>query len=1546
MLRSLKKRRRRLLTEQLETRQLLAGPHAPAAGEIGSTAVAHDDPGIVAWATAVDSYTPGSDVTTDFQTPNEALGPVTAGAPTTVSLGRGGQITFRFDAPIRDGLGADFAVFENSFSDTFLELGYVEVSSDGVNFFRFDSDSRTPAAVDAFGAVDPTDVHNLAGKYRQGFGTPFDLEELDGRSTLLDITHVTHVRLIDVVGDGSAFDAGGRVIYDPFPTAGSAGMDVDAVGVIHQAESGREVIGFEDVGAALNPQTAFSGPDPNGTTSTGQFNDVVVLGNFQSETLSFNNAYSNNFGSWNGWAYSNATDTTTAGFTNQFSAFAGQGASGSATFAVGFPDLSGFYDLPTISRDVDDSRLLDSLMVTNTTYAALSMRDGDQFAKKFGGASGNDEDFLLLTIDGKDAAGTSVGTVDFCLADYRFADNTMDYIVDRWVEVDLSSIAKARSLEFTISSSDVGPFGVNTPAFFAIDDIAFSTPKLPLDIDDRTVSEADGATATIARISRADNDTSAAIGVSISAVDPTIAIVPGQVSIGVGQRYVEFPIGVVDDELFGVDKVVTIEASADGLLTSSKSLVIQENDSRALSLVASENIVAEGSSIDVTVSRNDANLSSSLTVQVTTPDGDLISSDSTVTIDSGQASKTFTITAIDDGIDRPDRQVAVSVNAVGYTDGQTEFTVTDDDVPTVTIQFGGGALDESIGPPNIGFEDVGAKLAPQSFFNGSDFSGGFESQNLLFNNDYNPDFGSWSGWAYSNTTDTTTAGYLNQYSVITGGGAHGSDTYAVASAFTTPTITRSSGAGPFESIAISNTTYAALSMQQGDAFAKRFGGETGDDPDFFLLTIDGLDGDGNSLGAIDFYLADYRFADNTLDYVVDQWAKVDLSPIGHATTLSFSLSSSDVGSFGMNTPAYFAVDDVVLQSSSDLPMITVARNTTDVTASLDVLLTSSDTSEVMLPSAATIPAGASSVQIPLSVRQDELVDGDQDVTLTVEADSHIGSSVVLTVADQDLPTLKLTVLDHDVLESGQGRLVVHRNTADTTAALEVDLLAGVGQQLTLPSPIQIPSGHRAVEITFTAIDDDEINADRVVTIDAIALGFVTGQDSVRIVNDDQMPPELVLELDGGSLSESDAPRTVQFEEIGATLVDQSFNNGADGAGGFIADGLLLNNFYESTFGSWGGWAISNRTDITTAGFGNQYSAFAGGGAFDSATFAVASAYPGGTAPTLTMDDASGVRAFESLMITNTTYAALSMTQGDAFAKQFGGATGDDPDYFVLTIEGVDGSSNSVGTIEFPLADFRFSDNSLDYIVDDWIRVDVSELVGATQLSFSLDSSDVGAFGMNTPAYFAIDQVVLSDPPANVITATVSRTDIDISAPLTVNVASDDESEASVPESVTIPAGVSSATFVIESVDDAIVDGRKDVQIDVTADTHVGAMAQIVVFDNDLPTITMSLESSALSEAAGVAATNLLIHRNTANLAVPLTLQLTTDSEPGSPDLLLGDHVTIPVGMRSVVVPIGVIDNFADDGDRTVTIRGTANAFNVATATIEIIDDEMIGIVVD
>ncbi len=210
------------------------GPYAPKAGQSGSTAIHMDDAAFIAWATGYTNLTYGGNVDDTWKTPEKALGKAVGTSFDIVCLGRGGEITMTFDKAIANGPGWDFAVFENSFSDTFLELAYMEVSSDGVNFFRFDNDSLTAGPVGGFGNIDPTDITGLAGKYRQGYGTPFDLEELKGVSALLDVNKVTHVRIVDIIGDGTCLDTSGDVIYDPYPTSGSAGFDLDAVGVINQ----------------------------------------------------------------------------------------------------------------------------------------------------------------------------------------------------------------------------------------------------------------------------------------------------------------------------------------------------------------------------------------------------------------------------------------------------------------------------------------------------------------------------------------------------------------------------------------------------------------------------------------------------------------------------------------------------------------------------------------------------------------------------------------------------------------------------------------------------------------------------------------------------------------------------------------------------------------------------------------------------------------------------------------------------------------------------------------------------------------------------------------------------------------------------------------------------------------------------------------------------------------------------------------------------------------------------------------------------------------
>ena len=1114
--------KRKMLAEQLEDRRLLAGPYAPAAGQAGSTAIANDDAAFIGWASGYQDYQPGSHVDVTFQQPMKALGPAEGTTSDAVTLGRNGQITLTFDSPLRDGFGSDFAVFENSFSDTFLELAYVEVSSDGVNFFRFDNDSLTSSPVGSFGAVDPTNVHNLAGKYRRGQGTPFDLEDLRDVSPLLNTAAVTHVRLIDVVGDGSALDSSGDVIYDPSPTEGSAGFDLDGIGVLNQIEFERDLVDFEDVGAGLDPQDYFNGPDPDGTIVTGPYDDVVVLGDFRSESLTFNNAYSVDFDSWNQWAYSNKTDTVTAGYLNQFSAYPGVGADGSATFGVAFASQGDFYDLPLITRDDDDLRSFGSLAVTNTTYAALSMLLGDSFAKKFGGDSGDDQDFFTLTIEGLDATGQPVGSVDVFLADYRFSDNTQDYILDDWITVDLGPVSSARSLSFSLSSSDVGVFGMNTPSYFAVDDIVMLTPVVALDIQDTSVHENDGDHATTARLTRIGGDSVEAIEFTIEPVDESQAILPTSVVIPAGVQHVDFPIGVVDNASADGNRDIVIRVQADGYAETERTLEIVDDDPLRLTLEFSANQIDEGATVSGSVMRNDAVPHEALTVDLTASINGRLSFSSPVVIPAGELTASFEITAPEDDVDHLDVTVLINANAGGYEEGSDTLFVLDNDTPALGFSFTQSEFSEQEAKPTEGFELLGKRLAPESAYNGADSAGGFSAAGLAFNNEYNPSYGSWTGWAYSNTTDVTTKGYLNQYSSFTGGGAVESDTYLVGyaySGFSVPTITRDpSQVGPFSSLDITNTTYAALSMREGDSFgAKKFGGASGDDPDFFILTIEGFDANGLSIGSVDFPLADFRFADQSLDYIVDVWSSVDVSSIGDATTLTFGLVSSDIGQYGMNTPGYFALDNIKFEDDEAQPQVTVTRNSINQTDDLLVQLYTSDHSEAVVQSNVVIPAGESSVDVVWEIIDDFVSDNARPVTFTAIANGYDFAQQTILIEDDDVLALTLTLASPSVDETaGSLTGVIHRNSGDIGFPLDVSVASDVSGQLDFPGSVTIPAGQRSVTFDISVLDNEYRDGDRSIQISSTAENQVASVASLLVV-DDEISAVVVDVTDGDTV---------------------------------------------------------------------------------------------------------------------------------------------------------------------------------------------------------------------------------------------------------------------------------------------------------------------------------------------------------------------------------------------------------------------------------------------
>ena len=240
---------------------LSAGPYAPAGGQPGATAILATDPSIVEWATGatinrglaeIDNPSLGYATYGGLDGSGSSANTAPIGQPPqpqstyyAVALGQGGTATLTFAQPITNGPGYDFAVFGNGFSSGSQEWckpAFVEVSSDGADFFRFPSVSltQTTTQVGSYGTLDPTNLYDLAGKDPVGYGTPFDLQELAGVSPLLNVNDVTEVRIVDCVGDinpaYATYDSLGNIVNAPWPayaTAGSEGFGLAGVGVIN-----------------------------------------------------------------------------------------------------------------------------------------------------------------------------------------------------------------------------------------------------------------------------------------------------------------------------------------------------------------------------------------------------------------------------------------------------------------------------------------------------------------------------------------------------------------------------------------------------------------------------------------------------------------------------------------------------------------------------------------------------------------------------------------------------------------------------------------------------------------------------------------------------------------------------------------------------------------------------------------------------------------------------------------------------------------------------------------------------------------------------------------------------------------------------------------------------------------------------------------------------------------------------------------------------------------------------------------------------------------
>jgi hypothetical protein len=218
-----------------------------------------------------------------------------------------------------------------------------------------------------------------------------------------------------------------------------------------------------------------------------------------------------------------------------------------------------------------------------------------------------------------------------------------------------------------------------------------------------------------------------------------------------------------------------------------------------------------------------------------------------------------------------------------------------------------------------------------AFWDGSDQSGGFVSGGMYFPNVFDTAFGGYwaSGFAYSSVIDSVTSGFTNLFAAKPASGFNGSDNYAVVQQNAVARLNNVVPTMVIHGFYVTNGTYAYNSMRDGDIFARKFGDTTGTNsglpqgsyPDFFKLTVKSYVGGQLGNDSVEFYLADFRFSNDSLDYIVNTWEWVDCSIFQVFDSLKFTLSSSDNGVLGMNTPAFFCIDNLGID-------VTVGKNET------------------------------------------------------------------------------------------------------------------------------------------------------------------------------------------------------------------------------------------------------------------------------------------------------------------------------------------------------------------------------------------------------------------------------------------------------------------------------------------------------------------------------------------------------------------------------------------------------------------------------------------
>jgi len=604
---------------------------------------------------------------------------------------------------------------------------------------------------------------------------------------------------------------------------------------------------------------------------------------------------------------------------------------------------------------------------------------------------------------------------------------------------------------------------------------------------------------------------------------------------------------------------------------------------------------------------------------------------------------------------------------------------------------------------------------------------------------------------------------------------------------------------------------------------------------------------------------------------------------------------------------------------------TVTR-TGATTNALVVTLASNDTTEATVPATVTIPASQTSITFDVAAVEDAAVDGSQTVAIIASATSFSSDSENVTVTDNDVSSVLSLSFDPETFGEGAGSNAstgTLTRTGDTTTALTVTLTSDDTSEGTVPASVTIPAGQTSVTFAVAAVEDTIIDGPQVIEITASATGHTSGSETV-----------LVTDNDGELLSLTLNPTSVN-ENAGATAATATISRNSDTTNALIV-----------TLSSSATSAATVPTTVTIP---------AGETAATFPITAINDAIADGTQTTTISAAATGflLPATADLNVTDDDgAAALSLTLDPSTISEAAGngaATGtvsrNSPTTDALEValaSSLTSAATVVTTVTIPAgqSSATFTINAVDNDIDNATQ---TVTITASATGHESDSATLGVTDNEvTPTLqltLAADTISEASG-ANVTSATVTRTEASTSEALTVTLSSGDTSEATVPATVTIPAGQTAFTFDVTAIDDAFADGTKAVTLNATADGFTSGSSSINVADDDGPAaLSVSLNPATFSESANAPVSVGTVRRNTETtnaLEVSLSSSLSTS-------LSVAGTVTIPAGQESATFDVSAINDAVLTGQQSVLITATATAHTSGTTVIELTDDEAPGL---